>query len=207
MHNTAPWYPILDEINPDPQASWDAAARYVESLRDALGKPVDAGIKSLVIALNVRGFPTTASCEGHLGWGIPAPWIDISPPSTPESMAHRRALSALDEEMETLARDAPTAAVLDGLGEKRRLLSAHVRCPTLALAHPLMALLTRFYGSRRVPYDQMISLNVRFVGLRMQCHGSELQDIAAGAEKADTLERYRAEMHAFAAFLAAPCQG
>ena len=186
-----------------PQARWAAAAQYVEGVRDALGKPVDAGIKSLVLALNASGFPTTASCEGHLDWGIPAPWVDLGPWPTPESVAHRRELRALDEEIESIARDAPNTAVLDELYEKRRLLSAHIRRPTLVLAHPLMALLAAFYGGRRVPYDQMISLHLRVIGMRMQCHGSEVQDIALPAEKTATLERYRAEMQTFAAFLAA----
>jgi hypothetical protein len=92
---------------------------------------------------------------------------------------------------------------LDALGEKRRLLSAHVRRPTQMLARHLMALLATFYGGRRVPYDQMIALHLRVIGMRMQCHGSEVQDIALPAEKTATLERYRAEMQTFAAFLAA----
>jgi hypothetical protein len=191
----------------DPQACWAAATQYIEGVRDALGKPVDAGIKSLVIALNASGFPTTASCEGHLDWGIPAPWVDVSPSPTPQSVAHRREVSTLDEEIETIARAAPNATVLDELCEKRRLLSADVRRPTLVLAHHLVALLATFYGGRRVPYDQMISLHLRVIGMRMQGHGSEVQDIATPAEKVANLERYRAEMQTFVAFLAACFHG
>ena len=32
---------------------------------DGLGMPIDQGIKPLVAALNLRGYKTTASCEGH----------------------------------------------------------------------------------------------------------------------------------------------
>jgi hypothetical protein len=70
-----------------------------------------------------------------------------------------------------------------------------------------MVLLATFYGGRRVPYDQMISLHLRFIGMRMQCHGSDVQDIATPAEKAANLQRYRAEMQTFAAFLAACAHG
>jgi hypothetical protein len=201
--------PLLsgDDSIPGPEARWDTAARHVEGIRDALGKPVDAGIKSLVTALNARGFPTTASCEGHLDWGIPAPWVEVRPAPTREGAALRQELNTIDTEMETIERGESDTAALDVLCEKRRLLSAKVRRPTLDLARDLMTLLAAFYRDRCVPYDQMISLNVRFIGFRMQCHGSELQDIAAGAEKTVNLERYQAEMYAFAAFLAAPCRG
>lgn len=38
----------------------------VRELRDALGKPVEAGIEETVVFLNAHGLPTTQSCEGHL---------------------------------------------------------------------------------------------------------------------------------------------
>jgi hypothetical protein len=166
-----------------------------------LGKPVDVGITSLVVALNASGFPTTASCEGHLNWGIPAPWVDVRPKPIRESAALRQELNTIDAAIETIERGESDTAALDALCEKRRLLSVDVRRPTLNLAHDLMTLLAAFYRGRRVPYDQMIALNVRFIGFRVQCFGSEVQDIAPSVEKTATLERYQAEMHAFAAFL------
>jgi hypothetical protein len=187
----------------DPQARWAAATQYIEGVRDALGKCVDAGIKSLVIAFNASGFPTTASCQGHLHWGIPAPWIDLRPPATQSGMARRRKLSALEEEMETIAHNAPNAAALDALYERRRLLAADVRRPTLVLARRLMTLLAASYRDRKVPYEQTIGLHLRLISLRMQCYGTVLQDIATPAEKAANLERYRAEMCTFAPFLTA----
>jgi hypothetical protein len=201
MHDTIRSLLSGDNSFLEPGARWDAAAAFVEGIRDALGKPVDAGIKSLVTALNASGFPTTASCEGHLDWGIPAPWVDVQPAPTREGVALRQELNTIDAEIETIERDDPDAAALDALYEKRRLLSADVRRPTLVLARCLMTRLTAFYRGRPVSYDQMISLHVRFIGFRMQCHGGELQDIAAPAEKTANLERYQAEMHALAAFL------
>jgi hypothetical protein len=193
-------------IDPDPQARWAVTAQYVDGLRDALGKPVDADIKPLVIALNASGLPTTASYEGHLNWGVPAPWVDVRPDPTRESAALRRELNSIDTEIETIERGDSDAAALDVLGEKRRLLSAKIRLPTLNLARNLMTLLAAFYRDRCVPYDQTISLHVRFIGFRMQCHGTVLQDIAMPAEKIANLQRYQEEMHTFAAFLAASYQ-
>jgi hypothetical protein len=47
----------------------------------------------------------------------------------------------------------------------------------------------------------MISLHLRFIDFRMQCHGTDVQHIAEPAEKRANLERYQAEMSAFTAFL------
>ena len=113
MHNAARPLNTAKQIPLDPQARLGAAARQVDSMRDALGKPVDAGIKSLVTALNVSGFPTTASCEGHLDWGVPAPWVDVAPVPTQESVALYRALCALDAEIETIGYADPEAPALE----------------------------------------------------------------------------------------------
>jgi len=37
----------------------------VEKIRDALGKPIDSGIKETVVVLHALEFPTSLSCEGH----------------------------------------------------------------------------------------------------------------------------------------------
>lgn len=49
----------------------------VDQLTDGLGLGIDPGIKKAVVALRVWEFPTTGSCQGHLDWGLPFPWIDI----------------------------------------------------------------------------------------------------------------------------------
>lgn len=49
----------------------------VNELTDRLGKPIDGNIKDLVIGLRMFGIETIQSCEGHLGHGLPYPWIDI----------------------------------------------------------------------------------------------------------------------------------
>ena len=44
---------------------------------DRLGLRIDNRIFDSVVALRVHGFDTKASCEGHMRWGEPAPWMDI----------------------------------------------------------------------------------------------------------------------------------
>ena len=83
------------------------------------------------------------------------------------------------------------------------MLARHIERPTRLVARNLSALLAMFYCRRDTPYDAVIALQVRPIGMRMQCHGTELQEVRCAAEKRTYLTRYQAEMRAFAAFLAA----
>src|SRR5687768_9377587 len=123
MHHTIPPRRSLAAVFAEPHTRWAAAAHYVDGVRDGLGKPVDIGIKRLVIGLNAHGFSTTGSCEGHLDWGIAAPWVDLEPEVTQECRAHHRALHAIETEMENLEPDGTDDAVLDELANQRRSLT------------------------------------------------------------------------------------
>lgn len=56
---------------------WFDAYLKLGLVTDRLGMPVDGNIRFVCAALNVCGFETLASCEGHFGWGLSFPWIDI----------------------------------------------------------------------------------------------------------------------------------
>lgn len=58
-------------------SQWEEAAARFARMTDSLGKPIDPGIFEAVVALNLLGIRTVASCEGHQEWGVPHPWIDI----------------------------------------------------------------------------------------------------------------------------------
>ncbi len=49
-----------------PAASWEEAEALVRRITDGLGCSIDEGILEIVVALNLLGFPTCQSCEGHL---------------------------------------------------------------------------------------------------------------------------------------------
>lgn len=51
--------------------------REVSRLTDRLGMPIDKKIRPLVIGLRSLGITTQMSCQGHLGWGCPHPWVDF----------------------------------------------------------------------------------------------------------------------------------
>lgn len=63
---------------------WEEKEREIEEWADAMGKGIDEGIKRPVVAFSMMEFPTSASCEGHLDSGIPAPWVEISALNEPE---------------------------------------------------------------------------------------------------------------------------
>lgn len=54
-------------------------SKKVDQMADGLGYPMDPKIKPTVVALMLHGFPTVASCEGHLDHGYAAPWVMIEP--------------------------------------------------------------------------------------------------------------------------------
>jgi hypothetical protein len=51
----------------------EAARRAV----DGMGRHIDPGILELVVALNLAGFPTLSSCEGHLRQLSRYPWVEV----------------------------------------------------------------------------------------------------------------------------------
>jgi len=61
----------------DKQEKWNETLASVESIADRKGKPVDEGIKETVVAFLVNNIQTNNSCEGHLDWGRPYPFVDI----------------------------------------------------------------------------------------------------------------------------------
>jgi hypothetical protein len=52
-------------------------AQRVSVCVDKLGKHIDHEIRHTVIAFNLLGLHTTASCAGHMKHGLPYPWIDL----------------------------------------------------------------------------------------------------------------------------------
>ena len=59
-------------------AEWNFMASEVSTWCDGLGQPLDEKIKETVIILNLLGFKTRQSCEGHLDWGYSYPGVDFA---------------------------------------------------------------------------------------------------------------------------------
>jgi hypothetical protein len=58
------------------QTSSEAVRQRFEAMTQPGDSPViEAGIMPIVAAMNAWGIETSQSCEGHLDWGAPAPWV------------------------------------------------------------------------------------------------------------------------------------
>lgn len=59
----------------------EEAKKLVVNLKDRLGRPIDIGIVEaigdFIRVTQALGFKTVQSCEGHIDWGLPYPWIDF----------------------------------------------------------------------------------------------------------------------------------
>jgi len=66
---------------------WDQARAEVDQIADPTGRGIDEGIKETIVALNVNGISTAASCEGHTDsedFGQrPWPWVLVQAPNEP----------------------------------------------------------------------------------------------------------------------------
>jgi hypothetical protein len=66
------------------QAQYRQMLQKVSRITDNLGMHIDEKIKLLVVALNLMGFNTRQSCEGHTDHSMGSPWVDIAPPNQPD---------------------------------------------------------------------------------------------------------------------------
>lgn len=179
---------------------WQEMVTRVDKITDRLGKPVDAGIKETVIVLNLLGFPTTMSCEGHAERAVGGPWVDMRP----------EGVEALKEQWRQAERACQTAEEekrppkeMEGFYQTLREARKELERPVLQLAGRLMAYLIAFYQERMVSHDRRLILHNSFASFRLQSHGVFLQEIADVAQREAKLLEYQEEMRTFTAFLKA----
>jgi hypothetical protein len=184
------------EVRPTPKhQQWTEVAEQAGTITDALGKPIDRGIFDAVVALNLLGFATVQSCEGHSEHGTRAPYIDIVPTDTDELHDQLDAMrvthaSELDDDNESdVHRDYDR-------------LSHDIEQRTLEEQERVVSLLSSFYEHHRTSYLNMLTAATPVFGmLRIQSIGAELQRVAAPELSAARLRGFQDEMQAFTAFL------
>lgn len=59
----------------DKRQGWQKALDRIRGIERSFR--LDPRIENVVLALNERGVHTTQSCEGHLGHGLPYPWVRV----------------------------------------------------------------------------------------------------------------------------------
>lgn len=179
---------------------FDDTKKRFSSKTDSLGQPIDLGIVKTVAILNLLGFNTSQSCEGHKSWGNCYPWIDIKPEEDDEHIKARENLKALTNDLiEPGAQDRNTQ---NEISKKRLEAEKEYQKPVLELAKHITSLISKYYesGETKTYEDQ---LHVCFLGgsLRLQSHGCVCQPVLSELERYRKLEDYQSEMREFTEFL------
>jgi len=162
----------------DKEARIKDIEKQVDEIRDALGKPIDLGIKKAVIALNLWEFSTSQSCEGHSGESpkeegeSKTPWIDIEALEPKDWKENKEVQEKWREE-------------------------------NLKKQVKMINFLDEFYKNREVPFDVKLQLDPRGIygGFLLQSQGAETISVLLKEEQERRRELYRKEMNNFADFL------
>lgn len=201
-------YADFDEqfkTNPKKQEQWEKMSKVIDNTADALGNPIDEKIKEVVIVLNLLGFKTTASCEGHLGWGYSYPWIEIC--------VEEEGLKTLGERLNCIQEEIKKLSSQDDLsledGQRLKNLYGRVwnlRCSEekylLQQAFPVYQLLQTFYFNNPSIYGVQLVPNIRILGaVRIYNRDGEWQPLRTEEEKEAKLIAYQQEMNLFTNFL------
>jgi hypothetical protein len=165
---------------------WKDLQQRFRRVVDRIGTPLDKGILDTVVALNVVGMNTTASCEGHMDHGVAYPWIDVS---------HVDA----DGLAQTICQLLYKGKREDK--ETKQLQYQH-RMVLLQAEQELIGLLNAFYQHHPFDYDRHLSIWRFSNGMpRLQSHGAEYQQFRDPTERLAMLQEYQQEMQAFAEYL------
>jgi hypothetical protein len=187
------------------QERWLAMEKEVMSLTDGLGKSIDPDIKNTVIILNLLGFKTSASCQGHLDWGLPYPWIDFNIENQEVKNLMKKAeniQSRINQKRTELGGFNNEDPDLINLFKEMRTIGDEIEKKILSQLISLKKLLEEFYTVRSANPDRMIvihQLNPTF--LRLQSVGGNWRSIRDDTEKAIKLKEYQAEMRELTSFL------
>jgi len=203
-----------EPINPNKQELWDAMSTEVSHWIDGAGYPIDKEIKETVIALNLMGIETIASCEGHLDHGSLYPWIELQI-YLPETKKMMHELSEVQEQMdneETLLKikfpnltyndfyHLPEAQNLKHLRNKHNLIAESIEQNQIKCLEPLNQLLNQFYENRKSSYDSTLII-ARNSSACLHSIGVDRQQIRSQREQIFNLKKYQEEMKAFTDFL------
>lgn len=167
--------------------AWQAAKAQVDTLIEGVEIPLDQGIKDTVIVLNLLGYKTIGSCQGHLDHGTGGPWLHLS----------------IDD--------------AENLGEKlrgkrknftrleRRFISGRVKHVSNAQLRRLRRLVDEFYKGRKVRADVKIRVYNPAGGFAIiESRGVNnllWRDLLEPRFSAKNLKAYQAEMKALTKFL------
>jgi len=160
----------------------------VETIVDALGNPIDGGIKEGIAVFHALGINTTQSCEGHEDWGTGAPYIDVESKDS----------GALLKQIEEL----PKQEDLDKENPERDAILHKILVKNLEERKKLIPLLDEFYRNRQTLFEDRLFIRGMANGWsRLESQGAEFQEVETNeVNKKEALNRFQREMQEFIAF-------
>jgi len=201
------------------EIGWENKLREIEGVKDSLDEEIDDGIKETVAAINLNGFPTSGSCEGHLDHGTAAPWVEISDPNEPEErfVGEKDVFKRVAEKYGVPSREVRQgikknawAEALEEISEAEETLEYKKwREENEKLMAKLSELLAEFYRDRNAQSDIRLEISKIGPGGVFRVHNGgedyklDLEDLTE-REKAKISQRllkYQKEMQEFCKFL------
>ncbi len=165
---------------------WQTIAQQMRETTDSLGKPIDPGILEAVIVLNVLGFTTEQSCEGHLDRALPAPWVRII--NAEAEAADDRAIVAYQQQ----------DFIQGGIYQ------AQARLALAKEQSRLLDYVQRFYDEHEAATDCRLIIYPTMAGrLQLESQGAAALPAQPVEVQQAKLLDYQAEMQAFTTFLIA----
>ncbi len=202
--------------SPEKQQRWQAMEKKVESWGDGLGLGIDPGIKKMVTVLNLLGFKTRQSCEGHIDWGLPYPWIDFETENKQIkdlSIKLQSVSTLIQKEESDIQKKYPDLSLgealrkeesqdLNSLYQKMRAINENIEKTSKSQLMPLNNLIENFYKNRPTNTDRIIAVHeINPTFLRMYSLGGDWQIVRDDKEKRSKLNEYQQEMKEFTEFL------
>lgn len=154
----------------------------VERITDALGKPIDPGIKETVVSLKVWEFPTYQSCEGH-------------------SAEHPEKIEV--EERESITPWVRVVSPEPENWEKDKLVQKEWKKENLKHQLKMVELLDEFYQERKASFDVRLHIEQFGIygGFTITNQGSNIIEGLPKREQEKKRTLYQKEMQEFAKFL------
>jgi hypothetical protein len=192
----------------------------IDKVVDVEGKGIDEEIKDTIVALNVSGFPTKASCQGHYGeeeGGMGAPWVEVGAENEPEErFKNQNAIfqkvaekfnMSLDEVKRSFNPDAYWEAMKEASEQGETAEYQEWDKQNQVLLKRAQDLLDEFYREKKVDESLRLQLEEWVGGFRIHNGGEDYKDVEENmseTEKATHKERlrlYQDEMKRFTDFL------
>lgn len=193
-----------EQLSINKQAFWEQKSKEIDGIKDRLGKGLDEGIKEAVTGLQVLGINTTQSCEGHLEWGIGAPWVEVAAPQSKQLIQlEEQAHKTFQEAEAVFENEGHFTDEITAKFDEAHALRQEVKRLNLVEAAKVMPLLGAFYKNRQdTSFDKRLILSFLSNGrARIESQGAAFQETAPSEIKQQKLAEYQEEMRAFTKFL------